>query len=221
MHLIIGGCGRVGADLAEQLSSDGHDVVVLDHSPEAFDRLGAGFNGETLVGDTTDKEPLLRAGIDNADGLVAVTASDNANLMTVEIARELFGVHQTVARLFNPAREDSYRKMGVHYVSGTRLVAKAILNELPTGTFPLHVSFSDSDVEIVQVLIAREGHGATVAELEGMATVRVAAISRGRRVRVARNDDRLREGDVVVAALAKGAHRRLRGVAAHPQMAER
>lgn len=220
MHLIIGGCGRVGAELAEQLSRDAHDVVVLDRNPDAFDRLGVGFNGETIVGDATDKETLLRAGIDNADGLVAVTASDNANLMAVEIARELFGVGQTVARLFNPAREDSYRKMGVHYVSGTRLVAKAILNELPTGTFPLHVSFGESEVEIVQLLIARDGHGATVAELEGMATLRVAAISRGARVRVARDDDRLREGDLVVAALAKGGHRRLRGVAAHPQFVE-
>jgi trk system potassium uptake protein TrkA len=221
MHVIIGGCGRVGAELAEHLSRDGHDVVVLDRYPEAFDRLGAGFNGETLVGDATAKEGLLRAGIEDANGLVAVTASDNANLMAVEIARELFGVGQTVARLFNPAREDSYRKMGVHYVSGTRLVAKAILNELPTGTFPLHVSFGESDVEVVQFLIGRDGHGATVAELEGMATLRVAAISRGTRVRVARNDDRLREGDLVVAALAKGAHRRLRGVAVHPELAER
>lgn len=221
MHLIIGGCGRVGAELAEQLSRGAHDVVVVDRNEESFERLGTSFNGETLVGNATDKDTLVRAGIDYADGLVAVTASDNANLMTVEIARELFGVKQTVARLFNPAREDSYRKMGVHYVSGTRLVAKAILNELPTGTFPLHVSFGDADVEIVRLLIARDGHGATVAELEGLGAVRVAAITRGTRVRVARDDDRLREGDIVVAAVGKGAHRRLRGLAAHPELTQR
>jgi trk system potassium uptake protein len=73
----------------------------------------------------TDKDALVRAGIEHTDALIAVSDLDNANLMAVEVAKELFGVRKTVARLFNPEREESYRKMGVHYVSGTRLVAAA------------------------------------------------------------------------------------------------
>jgi trk system potassium uptake protein len=216
MHIIIGGCGRVGAELADQLSTAEHDVVVVDASEQAFDRLGGAFNGETLVGDITDKDLLVRAGIERADGLVAVTDLDNANLMAVEIAKELFGVRRTVARLFNPQREESYRKMGVHYVSGTLLVAKSILNELHAGTFPLHVSFSDSDVEVVEMRVTRGGHGVTIAELERYGGVRVAAIRRGIRVRIPRADDRLQQGDLVVGAIGKGAHRHLREYVAHP-----
>jgi trk system potassium uptake protein len=220
MHIIIGGCGRVGADLADRLSSDEHDVVVIDTVEASFDRIGGSFNGETLVGDITDKEALIRAGVERADGLVAVTDLDNANLMAVEIAKELFGVRHTVARLFNPDREESYRKMGVHYVSGTRLVANAILNELQAGSFPLHVSFPDSDVEVVEMRVTRAGHGVTLAELEEGGRVRVAAIRRGVRVRIPRLDDRLQQGDLVVAAYRRGAQRQLREYVSHPFVEE-
>jgi trk system potassium uptake protein len=220
MHIIIGGCGRVGAEVADRLSAEEHDVVVIDAAERSFDRLGGAFNGETLVGDITDKDLLVRAGIERADGLVAVTDLDNANLMAVEIAKELFGVPHTVARLFNPQREDSYRKMGIHYVSGTRLVAKSILNELHAGTYPLHVAFTDGDVEVVEMRVLRGGHGVTVAELEMQAPVRVAAIRRGVRVRIPRQDDRLQQDDLLVASVGKGAHRRIRDYVGHPFMDE-
>lgn len=215
MHIIIGGCGRVGAELADRLADDGHDIVVLDTTETAFNRIGSSFNGETVTADITDKDALIQAGIEHADALIAVTDLDNANLMAVEIAKELFGVRKTVARLFNPQREQSYRKIGVHYVSGTRLVAKAIMNELRAGTFPLHVGFED-DVEVVEMRVHARGHGVTVAELESTGRVRVAAVQRGSRVRIPRPDDRLQEDDLVVAAVGRGAHKKLRNVVAHP-----
>lgn len=216
MHIIIGGCGRVGAEIAEQLSRDDHDVVILDRTMASFDRIGGGFNGETLTGDITDKDALVRAGIERADGLAAVTNLDNANLMAVQIAKELFAVKHTVARLFNPQREDSYQKMGVHYVSGTRLVSKAIINELQTDAYPQHVGFGDSDVEVVELEMHVGSDGLTVAELEERGDVRVAAVRRSDRVDVARASDRLRDGDVVVAALRNAARRKLRDVCWHP-----
>ena len=216
MHIIIGGCGRVGAELAEQLSREDHDVVVVDREMASFDRIGSGFNGETITGDITDKDALQRAGIERADGIAAVTNLDNANLMAVQIATELFDVKYTVARLFNPQRENSYQKMGVHYVSGTRLVAAAIMNELHTDSYPQHVGFPDADVQIVEVAMHLDPEGLTVAELEDRGAIRVAAIRRGNRVDVARPADRLRHGDVVVAAVRDTARRKLRGVCSHP-----
>jgi trk system potassium uptake protein len=216
MHVIIGGCGRVGAELADKLSDEGHDVVILDVHESSFDRIGGAFNGETLTGDITDKDVLQRADIERADALIAVTDLDNANLMAVQIARALFGVERTVARLFNPQREESYRKMGVHYVSGTRMVSKAILNEIRAGIFPQHVAFEDGDVEIVEMAVSRDGHGVTIAELESVGGVRVAAFQRGIRVRIPKLDDRLQMGDLVVAALRRGAHRQVRRFVSNP-----
>jgi trk system potassium uptake protein len=215
MHVIIGGCGRVGAELGDRLSDDGHDVVVLDTLETAFDRLGSTFNGETITGDITDKDALTEAGVEHADALVAVTDLDNANLMSVEIAKEIFGVRKTVARLFNPQREESYRKIGVHYVSGTRLVAKAIMNELQAGTFPLHVGF-EGEIEVVEMRVHKGGHGATVAELESVGRLRVAAVQRGERARIPSLDDRLQADDLVVAAVGRGTHKKLRAFVEHP-----
>ena len=216
MHAIIGGCGRVGAQLAERLSSEGHDVVVVDQNPASFDRLGTGFNGDTLLGDFTDRETLVRAGIQRAEAVVAVTSYDNVNLMAVQIAQILFSVPRTVARLFNPAREESYRKMGVHYVSGTRLVAKAILNEIRDEAFPLHVAFSDTDLRIVEMAVTREGHGWSIMELEQEGDVRVAAIKRGTKVKIAAPNDTVLRGDIVVASITGKAPRRLRGIMSNP-----
>lgn len=216
MHVIIGGCGRVGAELADRLSREEHDVVVVDTSIDAFDRIGSAFNGETLTGDITDKDVLQRAGISNADALAAVTDLDNANLMSVEIARELFDVPITVARLFNPLREESYRKMGVSYVSGTRLLAKAIMRELRVQQFPLHVSFGDSDVEIVEMRVTDRGSGLTVNELQNRGRLRIAAIERGLRVRIPAGEDRLEAGDLIVAAVRGRPARKARDLVTNP-----
>ncbi|MGH3666585.1 MAG: potassium channel family protein [Egibacteraceae bacterium] len=220
MHVIIGGCGRVGAELAGRLSEEGHDVVVIDPEAGAFERLGSAFNGKAVVADITDRKDLLEAGIEQADALVAVTPQDNANLMAVQIAQELFGVPRTVARLFNPEREQSYRKMGVHYVSGTRLVAKAILNEIRVGAFPLHVSFDSGEVEVVEMSVTLEGHGITVGELERNGDVRVAAIQRGHRVKLPKPTETVLADDIVVAAVSRGAHRWLRGLMCGPAAEE-
>ncbi len=216
MHAIVGGCGRVGAQVAERLSVQGTDVVVVDARDSAFDRLGPGFGGDTLVGDFTDTVTLTRAGIKHAQIVVAVTSNDNVNLMAVQVATALFDVPRTVARLFNPAREDSYRRMGVHYVSGTRLVSQAILNEVRVAAFPQHVTFGESDIEIVEMAVTRAGHGLSIAELEREGDVRVAAIRRGGRVRLPKPSDLVLSADIVVAAVSEKAHRRLRETMGDP-----
>ena len=218
MHIIIGGCGRVGVHLAERLSEEGHDVIVVDSNEEAFGRLAPGFHGDTVVGDVTSQKTLRQAGADRADVFAGVTPEDNVNLMAVQITRELFGVPRTVARLFNPEREESYRKMGVHYVSDTRLIARALLNETHVEQFPQHLAFEDvvHDIAVVDMAVARGGHGVSVAELESAGDVRVAAIKRGRRVRLPKPKDTVLLGDVVVAAIEDSARDRLRGLMSDP-----
>jgi trk system potassium uptake protein len=210
VHIIIGGCGRLGAEIAEQLSQDADtDVVILDTDATAFDRLGSSFNGETIVGDCTDRDMLEQAGVQRADGLIAVTRSDNANLMTVEIATHLYDVPRTIARLFNPDREDVYRKLGVRYVSSTNTIAKLFLNEFRDESFPLHVHFHDSEISIVELEVDTGGHAMTVEEFELDGSLRIAAIRRGSRVFIPDRTDRIERDDVVTAAMKPQAARRI------------
>jgi trk system potassium uptake protein len=217
MHIIIGGCGRLGAQLAEQLSRDADtDVVVIDSNPLAFDQLGTGFNGEALTGDCTDRDILEQAGIQRADGLIAVTRSDNANLMTVEIATHLYDVPRTIARLLNPEREVVYRKLGVRYVSSTNTIAKLFLNEFREESYPLHVEFVDSEVALVDLEVDTGGHAMTVEEFEQDGLLRIAAVRRGARVFIPDRTDRLERDDVVTAAMKPSAHRRLSTLVREP-----
>jgi trk system potassium uptake protein len=222
VHIIIGGCGQLGAEIAEQLSQDADtDIVVLDTNELAFDRLGSAFNGEALVGDCTDRDVLEQAGVRRANGFIAVTRSDNANLMSVEIATHLYGVPRTIARLFNPEREDVYRKLGVRYVSSTGTIAKLFLNEFQEESYPLHVHFADSEVAMVDLEIDTGGHAMTVEEFEQDGLLRVAAIRRGARVFIPDATDRLERDDIVTSAMKPGAARALTDVVRPPFGRER
>lgn len=205
MHIIVGGCGRVGAELAEQLSTDPEvDVVAVDVDPTAFERLGSAFNGETLIGDITDRDVLEQAGAARGDVLMAATRSDNANLMAVEIGTVLYGIPTAIARLFDPDREDVYRRLGVSYVSGTGILVELFLNQIRSDGLPRHVHFRHGNVAIVDLTIGPEGAGCRVSELEREGRLRVAAVQRGTDVWVPDGDDRLEPGDVVTAAVRRG-----------------
>jgi trk system potassium uptake protein len=217
VHIIIGGCGRLGAEIADELAQDSeHDVVVVDIDELAFDRLGSAFNGETIVGDVTDRDVLEQAGVARAGGFFAVTRFDNANLMAVEIANHLYGVPCTVARLFNPERENVYRKLGVRYVSGTGVLAKLFLNELEDETFPYHVHFPFGDVAVVDLTIGAGGHGTSVGEFEIDGKLRVAAVTRGARVFIPGPQDRLERDDIVTVAARHRIRNRVEPYLAEP-----
>ena len=89
MRVVITGSGRVGREVAQALSAMGDDVSLLDESEEAFELLGRTFNGTLHVGVTYDVDALRAAGIEEADVFLALTPSDNANLMAVQLAERL------------------------------------------------------------------------------------------------------------------------------------
>lgn len=117
MKLVIVGCGRVGSGLANSLSSEGHDVVVIDKSKRAFRRLDDGFPGQRIVGSGFDKDALTKAGASQADALAAVTSGDNSNILCARIARENYGIANVVARIYDPRRAEIYQRLGIPTVA--------------------------------------------------------------------------------------------------------
>lgn len=210
MRIVIAGCGRVGSDLAITLADEGHDVSVIDNRPGVFDRLGSTFNGTTHEGLGYDVRVLREAGIEFADAFVAATDSDNANAMAVQVAKRVFGVPKTIARLDDPAREDAYRALDVQFVPGAKLTSKVIHEQVVREEFSYHVTFSGGDVEIVEIIIGPEGAGLPVADLEVPDALRVAAVYRGHRTLIPDGDFALAEGDLVVAAARSGARKKIR-----------
>ncbi len=125
LRLLIVGCGRVGSQIAANMDRAGHEVVIVDRDPNAFSRastrgvLTRDFRGDQVVGNGTDVDVLRRAGIEKADGFVAVTEGDNRNIMASQIAKHVFKVPHVVTRIYDPERAETYEKLGVHTICPT------------------------------------------------------------------------------------------------------
>ncbi len=135
MHVIIVGCGRVGAELAKILANEGHNVVVIDKSRDAFSRLGNTFNGLTMAGNGFDLELLKQVGIEKADAFCAVTNGDNTNLISAQVAKKIYKVPKVIARVYDPQRAHIYAALGLDIISGTTLFASMLRDKIIESRF--------------------------------------------------------------------------------------
>lgn len=126
MLVLILGCGRVGARLANVLDGEGHDVRVIDGNADSFRRLSPDFKGQTVVGQGIDDDVLRRAGIEKADVFAAVTNDDNTNIMASQMAKLLHNVPKVITRIYDPIREETYQTLGLETVCPTALGAQLI-----------------------------------------------------------------------------------------------
>lgn len=125
-YTIIIGCGRLGANLANTLSNEEENVLIMDEDKYAFRRLASNFGGLSIVGDGTDLDKLREARIEQATAVIAVTNDDNKNIMIAQIAREVFHVKHVIARLYDPECEVVYQELGINTICPAVLSFKEI-----------------------------------------------------------------------------------------------
>jgi trk system potassium uptake protein TrkA len=130
MKAVIIGCGRVGAGLADELDRAGWQVLIIDRSTAAFDRLPSEFRGTALRGDGTDEDTLRHAGAEGADLFLALTEGDNRNIMASQLGIEAFGARQTIAKVNDPVRAEAYAHLGIATLCRTNLMTSAVLSHM-------------------------------------------------------------------------------------------
>lgn len=133
MNVVIVGCGRVGALLADSLAGAGHSVTILDTNTAAFDKLPSSFAGNAIRGDGTDEDVLRRAGTEGADLFLAMTEGDNRNVMAAQLALEALGVDRVIAKINDPVRADAYATLGIATLCRTTLMADAVFDYIGLG----------------------------------------------------------------------------------------
>jgi trk system potassium uptake protein TrkA len=141
MRVVVMGCGRVGARVAGLLDHSGNAITVIDTDSRAFRRLPPGFGGDTVIGTGIDEDVLRKAGIEDANAFIAVTNGDNRNIMAAQVARLIFEVPMVVCRIYDPVREDTYRRLGLTTVCPTTTISAIILD---------HVMRAVSDADVVR-----------------------------------------------------------------------
>lgn len=130
MNVVVMGCGRVGARVASILDHNGHNVTVVDVNAISFRRLTPDFQGDTVLGTGIDEDVLKSAGIEKADVFIAVTNLDNRNIMAGQIARTMYDVREVIVRIYDPVREDTYRRLGLSTVCPTTTISALIIDQV-------------------------------------------------------------------------------------------
>jgi trk system potassium uptake protein TrkA len=208
MKIIVIGCGRMGAGLAQTLSQQGHTIAVVDIAPTAFERLGPGFKGTTIAGVGFDREVLLKAGISRADGLAAVTGSDEVNVVVARLAHQFFQVPRVVARLDDPRKADIYRRLGLQTIAPVTWGVSRIAELLSFFPLTTVASLGQGEVDLVEAEVPRLLVGRTVNEVTIPGEVHVVAISRGSKTFLPTLGTLLQPGDWLhVAMLTTSADR--------------
>jgi trk system potassium uptake protein TrkA len=196
VHIVIMGCGRVGAALTVELAKAGHTVAIIDKRPEAFERLPPGFHAKTIVGLGFDREVLEEAGIKEAGAFVAVSNGDNSNIVSARIAREHFHIPKVIARIYDPRRADIYERLAIPTVASVRWAASRIMYLLFHGKEEVKEALAGGTLLHIQRAVPDHLTGKPVASVEEPGHVRVAGVDRGGSGFIPVDGSTFQEGDV-------------------------
>jgi trk system potassium uptake protein TrkA len=178
VRVVVMGCGRVGASLADALSRIGHEVAIIDRDPAAFHRLSPEFSGQRVLGMGFDREVLLRSGIEDAGAFAAVSSGDNSNIISARVARETFGVQRVVARIYDAKRAAVYERLGIPTVATVPWTTDRLLNSLVGDTETTKWRDPTGTVAVAEVALHEEWVGRRVTDLEEATGARVAFVIR-------------------------------------------
>ena len=170
-HYIVCGLGLVGANIVDELRATGRQCVIIDSSSEKTD-LNNLSNGEILLqGDASDNDTLVKAGIQNAAGLFAVTADDNLNLVICLTAKHLNNNCRIVSQCNDMKNADKLRRAGADavvspsYIGGLRMASEMVR---PTVVTFLDTMLRDpkASLRVEEVDVPPTFTGKTIKDLE-------------------------------------------------------
>ena len=212
MRVIVIGCGRVGAALANRLSASGHDVRVVDRDPKTRRLIPQAFGGQFLIGNGYSRAVLQRAGVAEADAFIAVTSGDNSNIVAARTAKEEYHVPIVIARIYDPRRADIYGDLGIPTVASVRWTVERIHQMLTHRHMVAEEAFGNGETLLVRSQLPEYLAGRPVADLESEGEIRVVEITRAGRSLIPATAELIRSGDVVTFTVSAAALDRLRAI---------
>lgn len=205
LHIIIVGCGKVGATLVEQLAKEGHDITIIDKNAQKIQKISGLYDVMGIVGNGASYSIQMEAGIEKTDLIIAVTESDELNLLCCTVAKQV-GDCAAIARVRTPdySKEAGYllEKLGLAMIINPELEAAreaARLLYLPTA---LEInSFAHGQAEMTKLKIPENNviNGIDIAYLSKniASNILVCAIERDGEVYIPSGDFRIQKGDVM------------------------
>lgn len=122
-NIVIIGCGRLGAHIANVMSKERKNLIVIDKDEESFKKLSDEFSGFTIESDATEHDTFILAKIKNSDVVIITTGNDSTNIMIAQITKQIFKVPKVIARIFEPSRVIIYQELGIDTICPATLSA--------------------------------------------------------------------------------------------------
>ena len=169
MYVVIVGCSESGYHLSKALIAGGHEVVVVEKSPERYQLLNEELGSVALLGDGTDEAILKRAGVARADVVVSLTGADATNLVISQMTKHIFQVPRTMALIEDPKNEPIFHEIDVDVVVNSTHLVLASLEEGVPGRPLVHLmNLRVPGMELVSVSIPEDANiiGKPLNEIE-------------------------------------------------------
>jgi trk system potassium uptake protein TrkA len=216
VKVAIAGAGNVGTYIAGDLHEAGHDVLLLDKSPDLVERLRGSLAVEFFVGDACEVSSLHSAGVEGADVMVAATGDDEDNLVISLLAKQEFAVPRVVARVNHPKNRWLFNETwGVDVSVSTPHLLSALVEEaVSVGSLVRLLQFQGGQARLVEVTLADNSPAAghTIADMQIPRDSVVVAVVRAGHVVVPRGDTTVDVGDEVLALVTPESEDALRAL---------
>src|SRR6202044_2658197 len=198
MRVAIAGAGAVGRSIAGELLENGHEVLLIDHSPKAI-KVDSVPRAEWLLADACEISSLDDAALQRCQVVIAATGDDKANMVISLLAKTEYGVPRVVARVNHPNNEWLFNESwGVDVaVSTPRLLSALVEEAVSVGDLVRLMTFGQSEASLVELTIPADAPlaGQHVGNIEWPADTALVAILRDGRVIVPSKEDPLQPGD--------------------------
>ncbi len=205
MKIIIIGCGKVGITLAELLSAENHDIVLVDESSPKLQSIPEDLDALRVLGNGASINTQMDAGVKEADILIAVTGSDELNLLCCLIAKKAGQCH-TIARVRNPIynKEIDFikEKLGISMIINPELTAAAEISRLLRFPSAIKIdTFAKGRVELLKFRIKPEFglHELPVSQIASKTNgnILICAVERDNKITIPNGDYILRDNDIL------------------------
>lgn len=201
MNVLIVGGGKVGYYMAKTLLAHGHQPRVLEQDPGLCQQIANELDIPVTNGDGSTVEYLGAAGAARCQAMVAVTGRDEVNLITCQLAKKVFGVPKTVARVNNPKNTQVLRQLGVDIpVSSTDNLALLLEREVESAAIQRLLGLAGGTATLMEIQVPQnfKYHGRSLAQIPISQDAVIISITREGEFLIPRGSTRVCSGDKVL-----------------------
>ncbi len=206
MKIIIAGCGKAGKAIIDSMTEDNHDITAIDTNPDVIENISNTYDVMAVCGSATSREMLLSARVGKADLFIAVTQSDEVNMLSCFLARRM-GAKHTVARI----RETDYNEDGLNFLikeldlsmslNPERLTAETLFDWLKLPSAVSVDNFAGKKLQMLELIVRSTSslNGVSIMDLRKKCPIEfvVCAVQRNEEVHIPTGTFVLESGDRV------------------------